>query len=84
MDPYRSLSVLLVLLLLAGCTQVTTGRGRTPTSPASPDSGEDIRGTGGSAGIGLGIARQFAEEGARVFITGRICAIANSCGKAAI
>jgi NAD(P)-dependent dehydrogenase (short-subunit alcohol dehydrogenase family) len=27
--------------------------------------------TGGSAGIGLGIARRFAEEGARVFITGR-------------
>ncbi|HEY3910653.1 MAG TPA: SDR family oxidoreductase [Stellaceae bacterium] len=27
--------------------------------------------TGGSAGIGLGIARHFAEEGARVFITGR-------------
>jgi NAD(P)-dependent dehydrogenase (short-subunit alcohol dehydrogenase family) len=27
--------------------------------------------TGGSAGIGFGIARRFAEEGARVFITGR-------------
>jgi NAD(P)-dependent dehydrogenase (short-subunit alcohol dehydrogenase family) len=27
--------------------------------------------TGGSAGIGLGIAKHFAEEGARVFITGR-------------
>src|SRR6201988_4158433 len=27
--------------------------------------------TGGSAGIGLGIAKCFAEEGARVFITGR-------------
>ncbi len=27
--------------------------------------------TGGSAGIGLGIARRFAEEGGRVFITGR-------------
>src|SRR5947207_3620939 len=27
--------------------------------------------TGGSAGIGLGIARRFAEEGARVFVTGR-------------
>jgi NAD(P)-dependent dehydrogenase (short-subunit alcohol dehydrogenase family) len=27
--------------------------------------------TGGSAGIGLGIARRFAEEGAKVFITGR-------------
>jgi NAD(P)-dependent dehydrogenase (short-subunit alcohol dehydrogenase family) len=27
--------------------------------------------TGGSAGIGLGIARRFAMEGARVFITGR-------------
>jgi NAD(P)-dependent dehydrogenase (short-subunit alcohol dehydrogenase family) len=27
--------------------------------------------TGGSAGIGLGIAMRFAEEGARVFITGR-------------
>ncbi|HTZ34505.1 MAG TPA: SDR family oxidoreductase [Stellaceae bacterium] len=27
--------------------------------------------TGGSAGIGLGIARRFAEQGARVFITGR-------------
>jgi NAD(P)-dependent dehydrogenase (short-subunit alcohol dehydrogenase family) len=27
--------------------------------------------TGGSTGIGLGIARHFAEEGARVFITGR-------------
>jgi len=27
--------------------------------------------TGGSAGIGLGIAERFAEEGARVFITGR-------------
>ena len=27
--------------------------------------------TGGSAGIGLGIAKQFAAEGARVFITGR-------------
>jgi NAD(P)-dependent dehydrogenase (short-subunit alcohol dehydrogenase family) len=27
--------------------------------------------TGGSAGIGLGIAAHFAEEGARVFITGR-------------
>jgi NAD(P)-dependent dehydrogenase (short-subunit alcohol dehydrogenase family) len=26
---------------------------------------------GGSAGIGLGIAKRFAEEGARVFITGR-------------
>jgi NAD(P)-dependent dehydrogenase (short-subunit alcohol dehydrogenase family) len=25
--------------------------------------------TGGSAGIGLGIAKRFAEEGARVFIT---------------
>jgi NAD(P)-dependent dehydrogenase (short-subunit alcohol dehydrogenase family) len=27
--------------------------------------------TGGSAGIGLGAARRFAEEGAKVFITGR-------------
>jgi NAD(P)-dependent dehydrogenase (short-subunit alcohol dehydrogenase family) len=27
--------------------------------------------TGGSAGIGLGIAKRFASEGARVFITGR-------------
>ena len=27
--------------------------------------------TGGSAGIGLGIATHFAEEGARIFITGR-------------
>jgi NAD(P)-dependent dehydrogenase (short-subunit alcohol dehydrogenase family) len=27
--------------------------------------------TGGSAGIGLGIAKRFAKEGARVFITGR-------------
>lgn len=27
--------------------------------------------TGGSTGIGLGIAKRFAEEGARVFITGR-------------
>jgi NAD(P)-dependent dehydrogenase (short-subunit alcohol dehydrogenase family) len=27
--------------------------------------------TGGSAGIGLGAARRFAQEGARVFITGR-------------
>jgi NAD(P)-dependent dehydrogenase (short-subunit alcohol dehydrogenase family) len=27
--------------------------------------------TGGSAGIGFGIAKRFAEEGARVFITGR-------------
>jgi NAD(P)-dependent dehydrogenase (short-subunit alcohol dehydrogenase family) len=27
--------------------------------------------TGGSAGIGLGIAKRFAEEGARVFVTGR-------------
>jgi NAD(P)-dependent dehydrogenase (short-subunit alcohol dehydrogenase family) len=27
--------------------------------------------TGGSVGIGLGIARRFAQEGARVFITGR-------------
>jgi NAD(P)-dependent dehydrogenase (short-subunit alcohol dehydrogenase family) len=27
--------------------------------------------TGGSAGIGLGVAKRFAEEGARVFITGR-------------
>src|SRR5256885_8585313 len=27
--------------------------------------------TGGSAGIGLGIAEHFAEEGARGFITGR-------------
>ena len=27
--------------------------------------------TGGSAGIGLGIAKRFAGEGARVFITGR-------------
>jgi NAD(P)-dependent dehydrogenase (short-subunit alcohol dehydrogenase family) len=27
--------------------------------------------TGGSAGIGLGIAKRFAEEGARLFITGR-------------
>jgi NAD(P)-dependent dehydrogenase (short-subunit alcohol dehydrogenase family) len=27
--------------------------------------------TGGSAGIGLGIARRFAQEGGRVFITGR-------------
>jgi len=27
--------------------------------------------TGGSAGIGLGIAKHFAEEGARVFVTGR-------------
>jgi NAD(P)-dependent dehydrogenase (short-subunit alcohol dehydrogenase family) len=27
--------------------------------------------TGGSAGIALGIAKRFAEEGARVFITGR-------------
>jgi NAD(P)-dependent dehydrogenase (short-subunit alcohol dehydrogenase family) len=28
--------------------------------------------TGGSAGIGLGAARRFAAEGARVFITGRV------------
>jgi NAD(P)-dependent dehydrogenase (short-subunit alcohol dehydrogenase family) len=27
--------------------------------------------TGGSAGIGLGIAKRFAQEGARVFITDR-------------
>ena len=27
--------------------------------------------TGGSAGIGLGTAKRFAEEGAQVFITGR-------------
>jgi NAD(P)-dependent dehydrogenase (short-subunit alcohol dehydrogenase family) len=27
--------------------------------------------TGGSAGIGLGVAKRFAEDGARVFITGR-------------
>jgi NAD(P)-dependent dehydrogenase (short-subunit alcohol dehydrogenase family) len=27
--------------------------------------------TGGSAGIGLGIAKHFAEEGARLFVTGR-------------
>src|SRR6266446_2897701 len=27
--------------------------------------------TGGSAGIGLGIAKRFGEEGARVFVTGR-------------
>jgi NAD(P)-dependent dehydrogenase (short-subunit alcohol dehydrogenase family) len=27
--------------------------------------------TGGSAGIGLGIAKSFADEGARLFITGR-------------
>jgi len=27
--------------------------------------------TGGSAGIGFGAAKRFAEEGARVFITGR-------------
>ena len=27
--------------------------------------------TGGSAGIGLGIAKRLAEEGAQVFITGR-------------
>ena len=27
--------------------------------------------TGGSAGIGLGVAKRFTEEGARVFITGR-------------
>jgi NAD(P)-dependent dehydrogenase (short-subunit alcohol dehydrogenase family) len=27
--------------------------------------------TGGSAGIGLGIAKRFAQEGARVFIIGR-------------
>jgi len=27
--------------------------------------------TGGSAGIGFGAAKRFAEEGARMFITGR-------------
>jgi NAD(P)-dependent dehydrogenase (short-subunit alcohol dehydrogenase family) len=27
--------------------------------------------TGGSAGIGLGIAKRLAQEGARVFVTGR-------------
>jgi NAD(P)-dependent dehydrogenase (short-subunit alcohol dehydrogenase family) len=27
--------------------------------------------TGGSAGIGFGAAKRFADEGARVFITGR-------------
>jgi NAD(P)-dependent dehydrogenase (short-subunit alcohol dehydrogenase family) len=43
--------------------------------------------TGGSAGIGLGIAKRFAEEGARVFVTGRRLAelekaVASISGKA--
>jgi NAD(P)-dependent dehydrogenase (short-subunit alcohol dehydrogenase family) len=33
--------------------------------------------TGASAGIGLGIAKRFAEEGARVFMTGRDQGILN-------
>ncbi len=45
--------------------------------------------TGGSAGIGLGVAKRFAEEGAHVFITGRRSAeldkaIGSTGGNAAI
>jgi NAD(P)-dependent dehydrogenase (short-subunit alcohol dehydrogenase family) len=40
--------------------------------------------TGGSAGIGRGIARRFSEEGAHVFITGRRIGTPDDLAKAAL
>jgi NAD(P)-dependent dehydrogenase (short-subunit alcohol dehydrogenase family) len=52
-------------------SQVHTLRHRPEVGMTEKLSGKIALVTGGSTGIGLGIACRFAEEGARVFITGR-------------
>jgi len=44
MNLHRWLAPVFVILMLAGCAQVTAGRGPTPVAPSSRDSGTDMGG----------------------------------------